>query len=84
MFHTYVYMHLYVDAKLMIIYVLRTVINCFWPGVAQWGRMASQVRINSGSSNGLSHDRPKDITWNNADLISIGPSRTYLWDNMFF
>ena len=33
---------------------------------------------------GLSHDTPKGITRNNADLISIGPSPTYLWENIFF
>ena len=50
-----------------------------------WGRVTHICvgkLIIIGSDNGLSPDRPQAIIWTNAQLLSIGPLRTYFNENL--
>ena len=58
---------------------------CFITSLTHWGRVThicvSKITI-MGSDNGLSPDRRQAIIWTNAVLLSIGPLRTYLNENL--
>ena len=53
--------------------------------LTHWGRVThicvSKITI-IGSDNGLSPDRRQAIIWTNAELLSIGPLRTYFNENL--
>ena len=53
--------------------------------LTHWGRMTHICvgkLIIIGSDNGLSPDRRQAIIWTNAELLSIGPLRTYFSENL--
>ena len=53
--------------------------------LTHWGRVTHicvGTNNNIGSNNGLSPDRRQAIIWTNAGLLSIGPLRTYLSENL--